>query len=98
MTSDSFLLGAVAQAALVAALFFFRYWRKTGDRFFILFALAFLVDAAGRTAMALSSPLPQEQEPLFYSARLVTFALILAAIVDKNMRARKNGRRDTMRR
>lgn len=86
---NSFLLGAVALASLIAALFFLRYWRKTHDRFFILFALAFLVDAVGRTAMAFYGPLPAEQEPLFYLARLVTFGLILAAIVDKNFRGRR---------
>lgn len=88
MTLDSFLLGAIAQASLIAALFFVRYWRRTRDRFFILFALAFVVDAAGRTALALYSPVPQEDEPLFYIARLVTFGLILAAIIDKNLRSR----------
>ena len=35
-----FLLGAVAMASLVAAAFFWRFWRQTHDRFFMLFAAA----------------------------------------------------------
>jgi quinol-cytochrome oxidoreductase complex cytochrome b subunit len=79
----SFLFGTVAMASLVAALFFLRFWRKTGDRFFLFFALAFLVDAIGRTILGVQT-LPEEHVPLIYGGRLVTFGLILAAIIDKN--------------
>ena len=85
---NAFLLGAVAQASLVAALFFLWYWRKTGDRFFLLFALAFFADAIGRAALLFFSPVPQPQEPLFYISRVVMFGLIVAAILDKNLRGR----------
>ena len=33
-----FLLGAIAMGCAVASLFFFRFWRNTRDRFFLLFA------------------------------------------------------------
>lgn len=79
---NSLILGAVAMASSVAALFFLRYWRKTRDALFLLFALAFAVDAMTRVALGLGGG--GEQEPLFYLARLVTFALILVAIIQKN--------------
>lgn len=81
-----FLLGAVAMASLVAALFFHKFWRRTRDRFFLLFSLAFLLDSINRTTVALLSDVSAEQEPVFYLVRLFSFVLILAAIVDKNLR------------
>lgn len=77
------LSGAVALASLVAALFFLRFWRKTRDSFFMLFSLAFLVDAVARFCLALSA-VPDEAQPYYYLPRLVTFALIIAAIIRKN--------------
>lgn len=80
----AFLLGAVVMASAVAALFFLKFWRQTRDRFFLFFAAAFALDAVTRLLLALI-PLSHEQEPLFYLARLVTFSLIIYAIVDKNL-------------
>jgi hypothetical protein len=79
----SFILGATALASLVAALFFLRFWRDTRDRFFCFFAIAFGVDALHRVVLALTS-VSQEHEPFMYGGRLVTYGLIIAAIVDKN--------------
>ena len=78
----SVVMGAVAMASFVAAMFFFRYWRQTRDVLFLLFALAFLVDAAMRFLLG-SRIVSTETEPLIYSARLVTFAMIIAAIIKK---------------
>lgn len=80
---NAVLLGAVAMASFVATLFFLKFWRQTRDRFFLLFAVAFALDAATRLTLALSE-LSHEQEPLFYAGCLVTFGLILLAIADKN--------------
>jgi hypothetical protein len=77
------LLGAIAMASLVAALFFLRFWRETHDRFFLFFATAFFLDALTRAALGIRVG-SQEQEPLFYGVRLVAYGLIIAAIVDKN--------------
>lgn len=85
---SSLMSGAVAMASLAATLFFLKFWRQTLDRFFLLFALAFAIDAAVRVALGLSTP-SAEIEPLFYSARLLTFGLIIVAIALKN-RARKD--------
>jgi hypothetical protein len=70
-------------ASSVAALFFLRFWRQTRDPLFLVFALAFAVDAVTRLLLA-SADIPAEGEPFFYLARLVTFALILGAIIHKN--------------
>jgi uncharacterized membrane protein HdeD (DUF308 family) len=77
------ILGAISMASLVAAMFFLRFWRDTHDRFFLLFAVAFALDAVTRLTLGLSD-VSAEHEPFFYLARLVTFALILIAIIDKN--------------
>ena len=70
-------------ASSVATLFFLRFWRQTRDSFFLMFAIAFGIDAATRFALGLSQ-VPAEAEPLFYVARLVTFGLIIFAIIYKN--------------
>ncbi len=79
------LMGAVAMASSVACVFFLRFWRDTRDTFFLLFSLAFGIDAVARLVLGLHGP-TGEMEPLYYVARLVTFLLILAAIVLKNRR------------
>lgn len=86
-TAPSLLMGAVAMASFVAMLFFLRYWRQTRDSFFLLFAISFGLDAATRAVLGLWR-LSEEAEPLAYLARLVTFGLIIAAIVRKNWPAR----------
>lgn len=78
-----FLLGAISMASLTAGLFFFRFWRQTRDRLFLLFGLAFFLEGINRAALALSEN-PREGDPFFYLVRLLAFSLILGAIVDKN--------------
>ena len=80
---NSLILGAIAMASLVAALFFLRFWRNTRDRFFLFFAVAFFIEALNRTALGLTA-VSQESEPFFYLVRLFSFGLIIGAIVDKN--------------
>ena len=58
------LLGAIAMASLVAALFFFRFWRQTHDAFFLLFATAFGIDAAARFLLAFQQ-VSRDTEPLY---------------------------------
>lgn len=82
-TVNSVLMGAVAMASFVAALFFLRFWVQTRDKFFLLFAVGFAVDAATRFVLGLFHP-SSESEPLFYVARLIMFGLIIAAIIEKN--------------
>jgi hypothetical protein len=77
------LLGAAAMGSAVAALFFIRFWRQTKDRLFLMFAIAFVVDCFMRAFLAIAA-LPDETEPFFYLGRLLSFSLIVVAIIDKN--------------
>ena len=88
------LTGAVAMASFVATLFFLRFWRQTRDSFFLLFAIAFGLDSLTRFVLGLTHP-PDETEPLFYLTRLVTFILIIAAIIQKNRPGRVGPRDDS---
>lgn len=80
---NAMLLGAIAMASLVVGMFFLRFWRRSHDRFFLLFASSFFLEAANRMALALS-PNPSDGTPVFYCIRLLAFLLILFAIVLKN--------------
>ena len=80
---NEMLLGGNAVAALVVALFFLRFWRNTRDRFFVFFAAAFLIDALVRVALGLGH-WSEDREPFIYLGRLLSFLIIIAAIVDKN--------------
>lgn len=81
------LLGAIAMASAVAALFFLRFWRQTRDSFFLFFAAAFAIDAVARFVLGVAH-LSEETQPLIYLARLVTFCLIIIAIIRKNRPSR----------
>jgi len=82
-TLETFLLGAVATGSLVVSLFFLRFWTRTRDTFFILFSVAFFIEAVSRFALALE-PASNENEPLYYLPRLLGFCLIAAAVILKN--------------
>jgi hypothetical protein len=84
METKYFLVGALATTSFVAALFFLRFWRQTRDSFFLLFAVAFAVDAVARFASAVLRATADDM-PLFYLPRLLTFGIIVLAIVRKNV-------------
>lgn len=77
------LQGAVGMASAIAALFFLRFWRHTRDGFFLFFAAAFAIDALARFVLGFAE-LSEETQPLVYGARLLTFGLIIIAIIRKN--------------
>jgi hypothetical protein len=79
-----FLAGAVSMGFLVAALFFARFWRTTGDRFFLAFAVAFVLLAVNQ-ALAQWLGAADERVSYTYLVRVLAFVIILAAIVDKNL-------------
>ena len=78
-----FINGAVMFAFLIAGLFFLRFWRKTRDRLFLLFAASFFVLGVNRLSLSMTQP-ENEARNVFYIIRLIAFALILYAIIDKN--------------
>ena len=81
-----FLSGAVAMACLTIGLFFFRFWRRTHDRLFVMFAAAFWLLMAERIILVTLTT-SHEYAPFVYLVRLLAFALIIAAVVDKNRSA-----------
>lgn len=78
-----FLLGMISMGCAVAALLFLRFWRATRDRFFVMFASAFGIEAVNRALFAYNGA-SNEDDMLYFLTRLASFVLILAAIVDKN--------------
>jgi hypothetical protein len=83
---NEFLRGAEAMGFVVVALHFLRFWRASrGDVLFLLFAIAFLLEASSHAALAIHGD-PLEQRPVFYLPRLAAYLLIIAAIVSKNLR------------
>ena len=81
--SADLISGGTMVAALVVALFFFRYWRLTHDQLFLMFSAGFLTFAVSRLILALLDE-GAEGRVFVYALRLLAFGLILAAIIDKN--------------
>ena len=83
---NQFLLGAIVMACGVAGLYFLRFWRKTHDRLFALFAIAFWV--LGANWMLLAFINQDEVRTWLYVIRLCAFLVILYAILEKNRAGR----------
>jgi len=81
-----FMSGALTMGYLVAGLFFVRFWRKSEDRFFLAFALAFFLFALNQ-ALAWWIGAADERVGYTYLLRVVGYILILVAIVTKNIAA-----------
>jgi hypothetical protein len=84
-----FLAGAITMGYLAVGLFFLRFWRRTRDRLFLIFAFAFWLLALNQAAVALSN-VPREEQSSIYLLRLAAFTLIILAIASKNL-SRKPG-------
>ncbi len=79
-----FTSGAAMMGAWVCSLFFFRFWRKTQERLFFLFGLAFWTLGLERFVLVWkASPITEENAGI-YLIRLAAFLMILYAIWDKN--------------
>jgi hypothetical protein len=83
----TFLLGIVVMASAAIGLFFLRFWRRTRDRLFLIFAIAFWLLAANWTAVVFT---PQgESFYVIYLLRLTAYIFIIAGIIEKNRSARR---------
>ena len=78
------LTGAICMGSIVISLFFLRFWRNSGDRFFLYFALSFFIEGLHRLYSALNDA-GGEDSPLHYLIRLLAYGLILWAILEKNL-------------
>ena len=77
------LLGAVIMGDCIAALFFVRFWKITGDRFFLFFAASFIAIAVSRVVVDEGVP-PFGHEALGYMIRILSYVFIIAGILYKN--------------
>lgn len=83
MMAIPFLSGAVTFGFIIAALFFLRFWRSTGEQLFLAFAAAFFLLGFGQGLLAVAD-IPVEERSWLYLFRLAAFGIILAAIIRKN--------------
>ena len=85
---EIFTWGLLAMGAVIAALFFLRYWRESGERLFGFFALAFAGLAANWTGLAIiDHPAAEARQEYAYVVRLLAFVILLFGILDKNRRS-----------
>lgn len=78
-----FLSGAVTLSYLLAVVYFLRFWRRTSDRLFLIFAIAFGLFAVNQAAL-FAFDVADERSNYFFILRVLGFMLILFAILDKN--------------
>ena len=84
---EGFLLGLIATASITAGLFFLKFWRNTGDSFFLSFGASFIIEGLNRSAVLFVNR-PNEGSPWTYLVRLLSFLLILVAILRKNYKGK----------
>lgn len=80
----AFLSGAVALGYSIAGILFLKSWRRTGDRLFITFAVAFWLFALNQT-LAVGGNGHGREIRYEYLLRVLGFILILVGIAGKNM-------------
>jgi len=80
-----FLHGAVMMASFVAAVFFLKFNRKTGDSLFAYFSASFALLCIERWFLLISQA-PIESRSSVYVFRLLAFLLIIWALIVKNLK------------
>ena len=75
--------GFIAMGYIVVGAFFFRFWRRTRDKLFVSFGLAFWLMAANQIIDSILD-IPREEQSPTYLLRLAAFLLIIFAIWRKN--------------
>ena len=88
--ANQFLWGALTMASAITGLYFLKFWKTSHDRLFIFFALAFWILALNWVVLAFTHPQPETRHYSFL-IRLLAFALIVVAILDKNRHRRRSG-------
>ncbi|HEX8569173.1 MAG TPA: DUF5985 family protein [Caulobacteraceae bacterium] len=86
-TVATFVSGMIAMGYIVAGLLFLRFWRRTGDGLFAVFAAAFWLFALNQALVALLG-VEGDERGWIYLLRLAAFSLIIAAVLRKNLGSR----------
>lgn len=81
-----FVAGLLTMGYLVVALYFLRFWKRSAERLFVFFALAFALLAVQRLGLTLMTSIDSDW---LYGLRLLAFVLLLVGIIEKNRHARR---------
>lgn len=84
-TIEALAHGALAALILVAAVFFFRFWRESRDFLFLAFGASLLIKSANTIAIAVLQR-PNEGTLWNYVVGLSSTLLIVIAIIHKNVK------------
>jgi hypothetical protein len=82
-----FISGMITAGYLLAGLFFLKFWIRSRDVLFFIFAIAFWLLATNQLLLVVLD-LPREEQGWVYLLRLAAFALIVVAIIQKNVAGR----------
>jgi hypothetical protein len=82
----SFISGMVVMGLLIASLFFFRFWKRTGDILFLAFSFSFCLFALNQ-ALPVIWNLGSEERSWTYLLRLAGFLLIILAVLNKSQKS-----------
>jgi len=88
---NDFLYGILTALALVVSVFFLKFWRRTREVLFAVFAVSFSLLALNWGILGAFN-VPQESSHLVYLIRLVAFLVLMGGIVLKNLQARPDRR------
>lgn len=83
----AFGAGAIALGYVIGGVFFWRFWSRTKDSLFLVFAAAFGLMAVNQAVPTLLG-IPTEEQSGVYLLRLAAFVLIIVAILRKNLQGR----------
>lgn len=78
--------GATAMACVVVGGFFVRFWLRSRDLLFLLFALGFFMLAVNWFGLGMANVTGEARHWPFIIVRLTAFLLFLGAILQKNLR------------
>ena len=84
MSITQFLSGVAMLGAWIGGVYFFKFWLKTHDRLFFMFATAFWLMALERVVLIFITNPIQEEYSYVYLIRLLAFLIIIVGVVDKN--------------
>lgn len=83
MATIYFLSGAIALGYMLAALFFLRFWKRTGELLFLSFSAAFALLSVGQIVVSAAN-IYVEDSSAAYLLRFAAFAIIILAVWRKN--------------
>lgn len=82
--TSALFAGATTAGYIVIGAFFLRFWRRTRDALFLIFAIAFWLMAANQLAPSVLG-IPRESQGGVFLLRLAAFVLIICGVLWKNL-------------